>query len=462
MWSLIVKIFLCYWIAASIVMLVIDLNPHEQMHRPEVTAALASVLRIHGRALAQAYEGGGCSAATPLLGDSEDAMNLASPDGQVLCAPTPASGLYSLIETAAHSKKPVGHNFPNFEMIALSVKSPSGKQYVVLLRSRFTAAIYFGVVPGTTTLTISAVVTLLLSMLIALPIRRLRLAARDIANGRLDARVKPGILLGPVGRFTPSDVLRGLIIDFNNMAERLQSLVDAQRVLVRDISHELRSPLARLSVALELAREARPTSMTAPLDRIEAEAGRVNELISQLLSLSQLESLKELSQSSNLSLCKLVASVIPDVQYEANGRGCHVVTRTLEDCMIYGDPVLVQRAIENVVRNAIRYTPENGVVEIDVERVECNGYTSAVVRVGDSGPGVPPDELASILRPFYRVDRSRQRATGGFGVGLAIADRAVKLHAGKIKASNKPEGGLVVEMIFPCQPTRSRELITRD
>jgi two-component system sensor histidine kinase CpxA len=460
--SLIVKIFLCYWIAASIVMLVIDLNPHEQMHRPEVTAALTSVLRIHGRALTQAYEAGGCSAATPLLSDPEDAMDLASPDGQILCNPAPATELRSLILSAAHSKRPVGHNFPNFEMIAMSVKSPSGKPYVVLLRSRFTAAIYFGVVPGTTTLMISAVVTLLLSMLIAMPIRRLRLAARDIANGRLDARVKPGFVLGPIGRFTPSDVLRGLIVDFNNMAERLQSLVDAQRVLVRDISHELRSPLARLSVALELAREACPAPMTAPLDRIEVEAGRVNELISQLLSLSQLETLKELSQSSNLSLGELVASVIPDVQYEANGRGCRVIARNLEDCVVYGDPILLQRAIENVVRNAIRYTPENGVVEIDVERVESNGFISAVVRVADGGPGVPPDELASILRPFYRVDRSRQRATGGFGVGLAIADRAVKLHSGQIKASNKPEGGLMVEMIFPFQPARNRVLVVKN
>jgi two-component system sensor histidine kinase CpxA len=265
-------------------------------------------------------------------------------------------------------------------------------------------------------------------------------------------------LLGPLGRFAPSDVLRGLIVDFNNMAERLQSLVDAQRVLVRDISHELRSPLARLSVALELAREARPASMTAPLDRIEAEAGRVNELISQLLSLSQMETLKELSPTSNLSLCEVVASVIPDVQYEASGRGCQVVTGTLQECVVYGDPVLLQRAIENVVRNAIRYTPENGIVEIDVERFESNGSALAVVRVKDNGPGVPPDELKSIMRPFYRVDKSRQRITGGYGVGLAIADRAVKLHSGQIKASNKPEGGLIVEMTFPLQSSDKRVL----
>jgi len=447
--SLIAKIFLCYWIAASVVMLAIDLNPHEQMHRPEVTAALASILKVHGLALANAFEAGGCSAAAPFLSSSEDAINLASPDGTILCAPAPAASLNALIQAAAHSKKPVGHNFRDFEVIGLAVKSQSGKPYVVLLRNRFTAAIYFGVVPGTTTLMISLVVTLLLGLLIALPIRKLRAAARDIAGGRLDARVKPGFMLGAIGRFTPSDILRGLIVDFNHMAERLQSLVDAQRILVRDISHELRSPLARLSVALELAREAPPEAMSAPLDRIEAEAGRVNQLIGQLLSLSHLESLKEFSPTSALSLAEVVASVVPDVQYEASARECRVVTRVLHDSAIYGDPVLLQRALENIIRNAIRYTPESGIIEIDVERIERDGAAFAAVRVTDSGPGVPPDELESILRPFYRVDKARQRSTGGFGIGLAIADRAVKLHSGQIKASNKPEGGLVVEMIFP-------------
>jgi two-component system sensor histidine kinase CpxA len=454
--SLIFKMFLCYWLAASIVILAIDLSPHAQMHRPEATAALASVLRLQARTLLQTYEAGGCSAAGPLLSDSGTTMDLALPDGQVLCSPAPAMGLHSLIQTAAHSKKPVATNFKDFQMVAFAVTSPSAKPYVVLLKSRYTTSMFFGLVPGATTLIISCVVTLLLSILIAMPIQRLRFAARDIARGRLEARVKWGSVLSAVNEVAPSDVLQGLIADFNHMAERLQSLVSAQRILVRDISHELRSPLARLSVALELAREAGPASMSDPLDRIEVEAGRVNELIGQLLSLSQLETLDKVSQPENLSLGELVRSVIPDVQYEASGRGCSVVTRTLEHCTVCGDPVLLQRAIENVVRNAIRYTPQDGVVEIDVERAESNGSAVAVVRVGDSGPGVPPDELTSILRPFYRVDKSRQRATGGFGVGLAIADRAVKLHSGEIKASNKPEGGLVVEMSFPFQPADSQ------
>jgi len=447
--SLILKIFLCYWIAAGVVIVVIDLNPHGLLHRQEASGALGSALRIHARAVLQAYEAGGCAAAGPLLSGSVEAMDLASTDGRLLCSSAPAGPFQSLIQSSLASKLPIATNFRSFQEVALAVSSPSGKSYVLLLKSEYPSPVFYGLRPGTTTIAISGGVTLLLAILIAMPIRRLRGAARDIANGHLDARVRRGRFRWATTRFMPSDVLHGLITDFNHMAERLQSLVAAQRVLFRDVSHELRSPLARLGVALELAREAGAASMKAPLDRIEFEAASVNDLIGQLLSLSYMETVQELSQSANLSLGDLVASVIPDIQYEADGRRCHVVARTLQECTVHGDPVLLQRAIENVVRNAIRYTPEDGVVEIDVERVDRNGYSLAVLRVGDSGPGVPPDELQSILRPFYRVDKSRQQSTGGFGVGLAIADRAMKLHAGEITARNKPEGGLVVEMTLP-------------
>jgi len=447
--SLILKMFIRYWIAAGLVLLFVDLNPHEQLHRPEATEALSAALRLHGAALIKAYEAGGCPAAAPMVSDSTETMSLVSSGGYPLCTPEPAAGLQSLIVDAAKSKAPIATNFRTFQVVAQSVSSPSGKPYVVLLKSSFKKPIPYGLVPGSTTIIISGVVTVLLSILIALPIQRLRSAARDIANGHLEARVKWGKGLGVVGGFPDSDVLHDLIIDFNHMAGRLQSLVAAQRLLFRDVSHELRSPLARLSVALELARVAGPPSMKVPLDRIETEVARVNDLIGQLLSLAQMETVQELSQPASLSLGELVKSVIPDVQYEANGRGCRVITRTLEDCVVYGDSIMLQRAIENVIRNAIRYTPENGVVAVDVEQLQSGGSRVAVVRVEDSGPGVPVEELTAILRPFYRVDKSRQRATGGFGVGLAIADRAVKLHSGAIKATNRSGGGLVVEIDLP-------------
>jgi two-component system sensor histidine kinase CpxA len=244
--------------------------------------------------------------------------------------------------------------------------------------------------------------------------------------------------------------LNSLIVDFNQMAGRLESLVAAQRMLLRDVSHELRSPLARLSVALQFTRETAPGSMMVPLDRIEAEAGRLNGLIEQILSLSFMEAVQELSNCAEISLSDLVASIMPDIQYEASSRPCHVMSKTIQDSTVHGDPDLLQRALENVVRNAMRYTPQEGMIEIEVDRAGGEHAEMAILRVKDNGPGVPSEELESILRPFYRVDKSRQRSTGGFGVGLAIAERAVHLHAGSIRASNRPQGGLLVEMTFPA------------
>jgi two-component system sensor histidine kinase CpxA len=383
-------------------------------------------------------------------------MILATDAGTMVCPVEAGDDLHFLMKRAASSGVPIAINFHRFQVVALKISSPSGKPYLLLLKSKYSFPLLSGLVPGGTTVVISAIVTLLLGLLVAVPIRRLRHAARDIANGRLEARVKWSSLPQTLTRHLPTDVLDALIVDFNHMAERLQTLVGAQRLFFRDVSHELRSPLARLAVALELARVAGNESMRAPLDRIDEEAARINDLVSQLLSLSYVETVHDLSQSTTLSLRDLVDTILPDFQYEASSSKCRVIAVTLDECTVQGDPVMLHRALENVIRNAIRYTPEDGVVEIMVERIERNGSPWAVLRVRDDGPGVPPDELNSILLPFYRVDKSRQRSTDGFGVGLAIADRAVKLHAGEITASNRAEGGLMVEMIFPCAEPAQR------
>jgi two-component system sensor histidine kinase CpxA len=448
--SLILKVFLCYWIAAGCVIVATDLFPHEQMHRPEVAVALASLMRLQSRGLIAAYEAGGCPAAEPLLVGPQDRLYLAGNNGGILCDAPPVPDLRGLALKAAHSSVPVASNFRNFQLVALSIRSVSGKPYLLLLKNNYTTPFnFFGLAVGPTTVWISAGVTLLFGILVAVPIRRVRSAAREIANGRLDTRVRLGWLYERVPRIAGEDVLSGLAADFNHMADRLEFLADAQRTLFRDISHELRSPLARLSVARELAREVGPSSMRAPLDRIENEAARVNDLVGQLLTLSRMENMRELGQQVELSLRDLVEYLLPDLEYEAVGRRRTVVTRTMQECIVSGDPVMLQRAFENIVRNAISYTPEQGIVEIDLKRAERNGVEVGILQIADNGPGVPAHELQSILRPFYRSDKSRQPSTGGFGVGLAIASRAVKLHAGQISISNRPEGGLLVEMTFP-------------
>jgi two-component system, OmpR family, sensor histidine kinase CpxA len=447
MWSLIVKILVCYWIAAGIVIAVSDAVPHGELHRQEAIRALTAALQFESRSVLAAYQSGGCAAALPLMEGTANHMFLASPNGSILCGQEPGLRVQSLIAEARNSKVPVAIDHTTLQMLAVPATSPNGQQFMLLLEYRIPRFLWFW--PGPTTMEISGVVTLFLAILIAVPIRRLSSAAQHIANGQLDARVLPGKFPKLLALPFEADIIQSLIADFNHMASRLQILVDAQRTFLRDVSHELRSPLARLSVALELAREAGDPNMGASLNRIGDEAARVDDLIAQLLSLSHMEDLTGIKSFDAVSLGDLVAKMMPDIEYEANGRRCRVIANAPHDCFVLGDGFLLQRAFENVVRNAIRYTPEEGTIEIDVEKLERNGNWLAILRICDSGPGVPVDELQRILLPFHRVDKSRQRSTGGFGVGLAIADRAVKLHAGQIVAWNKPTGGLIVEMSFP-------------
>jgi two-component system, OmpR family, sensor histidine kinase CpxA len=233
--------------------------------------------------------------------------------------------------------------------------------------------------------------------------------------------------------------------------------VDAQMLLLRDVSHELRSPLARLSVALELAREEAQPGMEEQLDRIERETGRLNSLIGQLLSLSHLESTTRLPDRQSVSLERVVSELLPDMDYEAQRRNCAVrmVSGNAADAaspknsFVMGSPELLGRAVENVIRNAIAYTAEGTSVEIHLFDETRFGEHFAVLQVKDCGPGVPEASLRTIFRPFYRLDLSRQRSTGGYGVGLAITERAVRLHGGAVSARNAAEGGLVVEMRLP-------------
>jgi two-component system sensor histidine kinase CpxA len=238
--------------------------------------------------------------------------------------------------------------------------------------------------------------------------------------------------------------------DFNHMAERLESLVDAQKLLLRGVSHELRSPLARLSVALELAREDSDPAAAPHLDRIERETERLNLLIGQLLTLSSMEALEEVANRKPLSLNSIIERMLPDAEYEARQRECTVAFHADDQCTISGNQELLYRAIENVIRNAIRYTENGTEVEIRLAESMKNGSRQVEIDVSDRGPGIPENQREAILRPFYRVDYARSPKTGGFGVGLAIADRAVRLHHGAMSAANREGGGATFRITLPA------------
>jgi two-component system sensor histidine kinase CpxA len=237
--------------------------------------------------------------------------------------------------------------------------------------------------------------------------------------------------------------------DFDGMAERIENLVNAQNRLLHDISHELRSPLARLSVALGLARQRTGKEAESVLDRIENETSRLNELIGRLLTLARLEGGEEALPQASLRLDQLVAEVGKDAEFEAQARNCHVKVRADAECTLTGNAALLRSAIENVVRNAVRYTREGSDVEVVVEQHHAGFNSEGVIRVSDSGPGVPEASLDKLFRPFYRLEDDRGRQTGGVGLGLSIAERAIRLHGGSVKAMNRPEGGLTVEIRLP-------------
>ncbi|RYX86695.1 HAMP domain-containing protein [bacterium] len=310
------------------------------------------------------------------------------------------------------------------------------------------------------TLAMMALVCFALARYLTLPVERLRAATHRLREGDLSARV---------GFKTHSDELTSLGHDFDAMAARLEESAATERRLLGDISHELRSPLARLSVALDLVEQSRARAQRvgeplpeakyiAALDRIRRESGVLNELIGQLLELSRLESLARdgiaLPAKEEVHLEAIVADVVADAQYEARGRGRDVELLENTPCVLSGVAALLRSALENVIRNAVRHTREGTHVEV---ALVCIGKES-IVTVRDYGPGVPEELLQSLFRPFYRVHEGRDRESGGVGLGLSIADRALRVHGATIQASNVAEGGgLLVEIRIPLETEAIRE-----
>jgi signal transduction histidine kinase len=264
------------------------------------------------------------------------------------------------------------------------------------------------------------------------PVRRLRSVVDCFGRGDFSARA-------PANR---KDELGQLARSFNQMAGRIQTLLSAERRLLLDISHELRSPLARLGVAVELARSGEDRDHM--LDRIQKEADRLNELVGELLQVTRVESDPSMQKTDTVHLDELLADLVYDSLLEAKAKDCNLLLKAPAAATISGDEELIRRALENVIRNAIRYAPRGTAVDIELTKF----HDAAMVTVRDYGPGVPDEALTRIFDPFYRVDTDRNRSSGGLGLGLAIARRSVQLHKGKLSAQNA-HPGLLVTMEFP-------------
>lgn len=270
-----------------------------------------------------------------------------------------------------------------------------------------------------------------LALHLSSPLRLLQRAVERFGQGDFAARVKS----------QRRDELGDLARTFDRMAERIQTLLAAERRLLLDISHELRSPLARLAVAVELARSGEDRE--AALNRIEKEAERLNALVGELLQVTRAEGDPSSLRMEAVRLDELLGDLVEDCSVEAQARGCRLSLEAPLPLTVQGDGELLRRAVENVIRNAIRHTPADTSVEV---RLESNGGVRISVR--DYGPGVPDEFLPRIFDPFYRVETDRNRSSGGVGLGLAIARRAIELHKGAIHARNA-NPGLLVEIELP-------------
>ena len=270
------------------------------------------------------------------------------------------------------------------------------------------------------------------------PVKELREATQAMAAGDFAQRVAPG--LG--GR---RDEIADLAHDFDHMAARIEQLVSAQMQLLGDISHELRSPLARLVVALELAQQKQGGAASAEFERIALEAERMNALIGQLLTLSRLESGAGKIAAETVDIDALLERLVENCNFELAADERRAVIVESAPAVIEGDPALLTSAFENVIRNAARYTDSGTAVEVAARTAD--GWLE--VRVRDHGPGITESMLERVFDPFVRVGDARDRGSGGHGLGLAIAKRAIGLHGGEIAAANHPDGGLEISIRLP-------------
>ena len=273
------------------------------------------------------------------------------------------------------------------------------------------------------------------------PVVRLRELASRFAEGDLTARITEPWLLGR------QDEIGGLSRDFDDMAARIETLIKAQKRLLADVSHELRSPLTRMGLALGLLRRDSGEAAQNSIRRMEREIDRLNSLIQQLLTLSRLEAATDPPKMERLDLAGMVEEVVADADFEAQHLRCRVRLMERNGSVVVGVPELWRSAVENVVRNAVQYTAPD--TEVQVRLTHPAGTHQAVITVADRGPGVPEAELAHIFEPFHRIGLAPERHRGGAGLGLAITQQVVNLHGGAVQASNLEAGGLEVRISVP-------------
>jgi signal transduction histidine kinase len=458
MHSLYWRIFLAFWVALAFILVgTVTVAVNATAHRTDRPWVQRSQLYAQA---ARAFESGGAPALQSWLrslpADPFTRTFVVGPDGdEMLGRPLPRWLSASPDPTAGPAEQPAGLAEAIAPIGGALVLVAAGGVVVGPVREspRLFGELELPGVPLAIlaiALIASAAVCYFLARYLAAPVDRLRLATRKMAAGDLDVRVLPALR-------ARGDDLGLLAADLDAMAQRLRQLLEAKRQLLRDVSHELRSPLTRLQLALSLARREHSVA-DRYLARIACEADRLEQLIARTLKLVRLERpASALIEQRNVDIGELLRNIASDVAIEADARGCLVNVQAPERLLVYGDAELLRSAFENVIRNAVRFSPAAAVVVVSARRVAQQHMADAVeIAVHDSGPGVPDKDLGLIFEPFYRVDAAREhQGAAGEGLGLAIAARALALHGGAISAHNMPGGGLAVVITLPFCDTHA-------
>jgi signal transduction histidine kinase len=449
MYRLFLTIFLWFWMTAWAIIAIVFLGSRltgiRQVSPPNMYATVAPILAAEA---VKAYESGGPEVFARFAqgGDEGRARQLFLLDGlyrDVLSRPLTNDGL-----RVAHAAKNGQLVILRAHIAAYKFVSSSGHPYILMLNLKsglreIGEALLGEGLPYTISLVL--LVTLLCFVLayhIASPIHSIQSTARRVAEGDLKARVPASVSK----RF---DELAALAKDFDSMVSRLDVLIQTQKNLLNSVSHELRSPLARINLSLAILKKRSSPESDDMFQRLDRDVARIDLLMGQLLTLSRLEAGLSSAKKEDVDFAQLISETTADSNFEAQASGKSVSLRTNGSVILRNaDPHALRSACENVIRNAVRFTRPGTAVEVVLEFDRSAPESLALLSVRDHGPGVPEDSLEAIFQPFYRINGDAE-ATGGNGLGLAIAAEAIRLHRGKINAANLLPTGLEVRIQLP-------------
>jgi two-component system sensor histidine kinase CpxA len=449
--SFFIQLFLCFWVATFGIMAAtfVFLRDQSASAPPKMLEPVEQLTTRLVQLSIQEVRSGGCETA---WGVHVDDISLFGPTHRPVCAAHANSDLVSSLDDNA-APRWIRRGADIFQVG--SMRDPTGGLWYYAVRipeapkPGILLPFAYAALPS------SALVSLLFAYFLARPVRALSTTIRAFSAGDLSARA--AVPRGIPGSGSSGD-LEALTRDFNAMAAEIQSLVEAHRTLIRDVSHELRTPLTRIRMALELIRE-EPESSGPYLVRMDLECARLDQLLSGILRLSHVGRLETIERTHTLDLTAVIGMIIEDASFEAKQRAISLDFRSSANAMVHGDPELLRQAIENVVRNAIHFSPSGETVEVRLENAPGDAG-AALVTVLDRGPGMSMVNLENVFAPFFRVPSDAKDAPAGFGVGLAIAQQVVRLHNGVISADRRPGGGLMVTIALPLAEKTSIHLDT--